>query len=134
MELEYYTLLFEDKYDVVGAGAYYPRANEFILQPDDDAYRQKVLRAAREMVNQTAAYDGDTKFETKEGPLCKWGLSDDEESAFYGVCSQCTWGVPAKNPETFETMVDEGYSDTKIADDLGTSTDAVNYWKYKMDL
>jgi DNA-directed RNA polymerase specialized sigma24 family protein len=86
------------------------------------------------MVAAVNDYDGSQKFEANEGPLCMWGEDDGEQSDFYGVCSQCTWGVPANNKETFIQMVEEGYSDYEIADDLGTSTDAVNYWKYKFNL
>jgi hypothetical protein len=134
MELEYYEILFENKYDVAGAGAYYPREDEFLFQPPDTKFHEKVIQAAREMVQATNEYEGNSQFEAKEGPLCKWGMDDDEESAFYGVCSQCSWGVPANNEETFKAMVDEGYSYDRIADELGTSKDAVSYWKYKMDL
>jgi RecB family exonuclease len=134
MELEYYVMLFEAKYDVATAGAYYPRADEFLVQPDDPSFRTQVEDAVTQMVKACREYDGDTNFDTKEGPLCKWGPSDDEESAYYGICSKCTWGVPANNPETFKQMVKEGYGDWEIAESLGTSTDAVNYWRYKMDL
>lgn len=137
-ELAYYRLLFGDKYNVVATAAYYPRENETLVQPafTDAAAEAKdrVFKAVTEMVQAVNDYDGSQKFEAKEGPLCKWGLDEDQESDFYGICSQCTWGVPAKNPATFEAMVEEGYSDGKIADEMGTSVDAVNYWKYKMDL
>lgn len=133
-ELEYYEILFEDKYDVAGAAAYYPREDTLLVQPNNQEYRSKVLDAAREMVEACNDYNGDAQFEAKEGPLCKWGMDDDQESAFYGVCSQCTWGVPAKNPETFEHYVENGYSNFDIAEAMGTTEDAVSYWKYKMDL
>jgi hypothetical protein len=131
-ELEYYSLLFENVYNVTGALAYYPREHETVVK--DGGYTDEVLTAAAELVNASAGYDGSEKFETDEGPLCKWGESDDEESAFYGVCTQCTWGVPINNKHAFEHLVEEGYSDTEIADHFGCSTSAVNYWKYKLDL
>jgi hypothetical protein len=134
MELEYYNLLFRDKYDVVAAGAYYPKKDEFLLQPDEPKFQKKVFDAAEDMVVATERYEGDSQFEAKQGPLCKWDTDDDCESSFYGICSQCTWGVPANNPETFEAMLDEGYSHERVAEELGTTTDAVGYWKYKMDL
>lgn len=133
-ELEYYTMLFEEKYDVVAAAAYYPREDTFVVQPDEPKFRDNIIYAAQEMVTAVSGYDGDAKFDIKPGPLCKWGPSDDEESAFYGVCSQCTWGAPVNNQNTFEHMVEEGYSMDRIADELGTTKDAVGYWKYKLDL
>jgi hypothetical protein len=132
-ELEYYMLLFEDKYNVVAAGAYYPRENELLIHRPAEQQRDLIIESAAEMIREVEAYDGDTKFEGKEGPLCKWGFSDDEESAFYGVCSQCTWGAPAKNRNTFEQMLEEGYSDGEIAEVLDCSVNSVRYWKYKVN-
>lgn len=133
-ELEYYKVLFEEKYDVAGAGAYYPKEDRFLLQPEKEKYREAVFDAVEELVSSSAEYEGKEFFETDEGPLCKWGPDADQQSAFYGVCTQCNWGVPAQNEETLRALVDEGYADTDIAEHLGTSTDSVNYWKYKFDL
>lgn len=133
-ELEYYVMLFEDKYDVVGAGAYYPREHTFLLQPDDEEHREDVLNAAENMVIATREYDGSDKFETKPGPLCKWGPGDDEESALYGVCTQCTWGKPINNENQLRELVKQGYNDYDIAEHFGCEPDAVRYWKYKLDL
>jgi hypothetical protein len=132
MELEYYVMLFEAKYDVAAAGAYYPRADEFLVQPDDPSFRTQVEDAVTQMVKACREYDGGTNFDTKEGPLCRWSFDKEDESPYYGVCSQCTWAVPAENKETFSEMVNEGYGDWEIAEALGTSTDAVNYWKWKL--
>jgi len=133
-ELEYYTILFEEKYDVVDAAAYYPRHDELVVQPRGGPYRDNVECAVREMVSAVNEYDGSQKFEANEGPLCMWSEEDGDQSDFYGICSQCTWGVPANNKEAFTQMVEEGYSYKRIANDLGTSTDAVQYWSYKFDL
>lgn len=130
-ELEYYVMLFEDKYDVVGAAAYYPRSNELLVQPDDLDSRQQVLQAGKDMVEAVAS-DRD-HFERNESPLCKWGEGPDEESEFYGLCN-CTWGVPANNKERFTKLVEKGLHDSAVADKLGTTTDAVRYWRYKFDL
>lgn len=133
-ELEYYSLLFEDKYDVVGAAAYYPRSDTLVPQPSGTDYRTKILEEARELVEAVNEYEGDGTFEINPGPLCKWGTDDDEESAYYGVCDKCTWGVPAQNENTLEVLVEEGYTDTEIADHLGCEPGEVSYWKYKLDL
>lgn len=132
-ELEYYAMLFEQKYDVVAVGAYYPKEHELLVEPAAvEERRSRIRDAAAEMIRLCDEYDGTQKFEAKESPLCKWGPSSDEQSAFYGVCSQCTWGKPANNEETFVAMLDEGYSYDRIADELGCSKDAVNYWRYKL--
>lgn len=133
-ELEYYVMLFEDQYDVVGAGAYYPREDEFIAQPETESFRGDVIDAAREMVQATESYEGDEQFEINPGPLCKWGTGEDEESSFYGVCSQCSWGAPAKRENEFKELVAQGYNAYEIAEHLGCETDAVYYWKHKFDL
>ena len=134
LELAYYELVFEDEYDVAGSAAYYPRENETLFSPEGDSMQREVLETAREMVTICGEYDGEQKFEAKEGPLCKWGMDSDQQSAYYGVCSQCTWAVPANNPETFEALVEQGYSKQEIANELGTSANAVGYWQHKMDL
>lgn len=133
-ELAYYTVLFEDEYDVAGSMAYYPRSDESIVNPDDGPHRDKVFQAVEEMVAASEAYDGSQKFEAKEGPLCGWSPSEDDRSPFYGVCSQCTWNVPVQNQNTFEQLVEEGYSDREIAEHLGCSPNAAQYWRYKLDV
>lgn len=133
-ELEYYTILFEEEYDVAAAMAYYPKADRVVIEPPGDEYRDTVFGAAEVMVEACDDYDGDVKFEPKPGPLCGWGTDDDERSALYGVCSQCTWNVPSDNQNQFEALVEEGYSDTEIADHLGCKPGESSYWRYKMDL
>lgn len=131
MELAYYEMLFEDEYDIVGGAAYYPKADRLLVRPPQ-GHRKDVLEAGEELVDACAEYEGDMKFRTNEGPLCKWGFGDDEESAFYGICSQCSWGAPAKNENAFRQMVDEGYSAREIADELGCSPNAAQYWRHKL--
>jgi len=137
-ELAYYSMVFDEKYTVAGVAAYYPRDDTLLVEPTGTKrmsdLQTEVSEAVEEMVTACAEYEGGTQFEVNPGPLCKWSVDDADESAFYGVCSQCDWGVPANNKETFEQMIAEGYSDTEIAEVLGTSTNAVNYWKFKMEL
>ena len=137
-ELAYYSMVFDEKYNVAGVAAYYPRDDTLLVETTGTKrmsdLQAEVSTSVEEMVEACAEYEGDTQFEVNPGPLCKWSVDDEDESAFYGVCSQCDWGVPANNKETFEQMITEGYSETEIAEVLGTSTNAVNYWKFKMDL
>lgn len=134
LELEYYQMVFETKYDVAGAAAFYPKTGTLLRKPDDPELQQEVIAAARDMVESCNEYDGTQQFEAKEGPLCKWGTDPDQESGFYGICSQCSWGTPAKNPETFTHYVEEGWKNWEIAQAMGCSENAVSYWRYKMDL
>lgn len=133
-ELAYYSMLFEDKYDVAGAAAYYPKEDTTLTLEDDAAHREKVMEAAEEMVESSDNYDGTQKFEAKEGPLCGWSSDPDDRSSYYGICSQCSWNVPVDNQNQFEQLVDEGYTDGEIGEHLGCSTNACSYWRYKLDL
>jgi hypothetical protein len=134
-ELEYYSYLFDDEYDVTGVAAYYPRENETLYQPSpNEILRERIRDCVAEMVNMTVAYEGDSTFATNEGPLCKWGQDSDEESGFYGICTQCTWGKPADNEEQFRVMIEENWDYDDIAEYLGCSKDAIFYWKQKLDL
>jgi len=131
-ELEYYAILFGNKYDVVGAAAYYPRADELLVQPDNASHREQVENAVRDMVPAVASGDK-SNFPHDEGPLCKWGPGDDEESDYYGLCN-CTWGRPVEQEERFTKLVERGLRDSAVADKLGCSSNAVRYWTYKLDL
>lgn len=137
MELAYYEIVFSEKYDVTGTAAYYPTPNEIITRragtENASEHTERVLSAAESMIKAVREYEGNEKFEHEPGPLCKWGTGDDEESAFYRI-TDCVWGVPADHPDTFEALVEDGYGDSDIAAKMGTTVDAVNYWKYKMDL
>lgn len=133
LELAYYEYVFgRAGYDIVGSGAYYPRSNTFLSRPDNDDHMVTVGNAINELLDAVEDYDGE-HFETNPGPLCKWGLSDDEESSFYGICP-CSWGVPANNPDTFKELVESGVGANQIAEQMNTTPDAVGYWTYKMDL
>lgn len=133
-ELEYYTMLFEDEYNIAGSGAYYPREDEFIAQPDDIDHRETIYEAVTEIVNAAQDYDGGATFKIEPGPLCGWSPDPDDRSPYYGICSECTWNVPVQNENTFRALVDEGYSDTEIADHLGCEPNECSYWRYKLDL
>lgn len=132
IELAFYALLLSDEYDITSTAAYYPREDELIEYiPDEDSV-EWILSLVSDCWNQVQEYDGG-HFETNPGPLCKWGLEDDEESDYYGICP-CSWGEPAKNEEWFRALVEADYNAYEIAEYMGTTTDAVSYWKYKLDL
>jgi len=134
IELGYYEMLFSEKYDVAGSGAYYPKTDEFIVKSsDDEEDRNRINSAIGEMLTSVEDYSGDEHFETNPGPLCKYGEGDDQESAFYGLCP-CDWGVPADNKEEFVELVEKGWGTNRIAAELGTTPDAVGYWRFKFNL
>lgn len=133
-ELEYYVMLFEDEYNVTASGAYYPRANEFLVHKPTEQQRELIIESVGELVRHSADYDGDAKFEAKEGPLCGWSPEEGDRSPYYGICSQCTWNKPVDNQNTFEQMIEEDYSNREIAEELGCTTNAVGYWSYKLGI
>lgn len=133
LELEYYTMIFGSRYDVVGAAAYYPREDELVVSHRDESLRERVFEAVEEMLHYVDNYDEYDHFPTNPGPLCKWGEDSSDQSEYYGICP-CTWGVPANNREEFEEMVESGMNNYQIAEKLGTTPDAVRYWQYKFDL
>lgn len=131
-ELEYYTLLFEEKYDVAGAAAFYPRTGETLVKQSGE--RGAVLDAIEEMQEASDEYSGGETFETDPGPLCGWSPDDDDRSAYYGVCSQCTWNVPVDNRDRFEELIQNGRSDREIASELGCEPGESSYWRYKLTI
>lgn len=130
-ELEYYVMLFEQEYDVVGAAAYYPRSDTLLVQEDSDEYRASILKAARDLLSDMD--EQKDHFETNPGPLCCYGEEPDERSAYYGICN-CSWAVPVDNKDLFTDLVKRGKQDKEIAEQMGTTADAVGYWRYKFDL
>lgn len=131
-ELAFYELLFMDKYDIAGSAALYLKQNDFVIRPDDDKHVDLVHEALDEMNDAIENYDGG-HFETNEGPLCCWGTEPDQRSKFYGICP-CSWAVPVDNEERFRALCSSGLGNQVIADELGTTRDAVSYWRYKLDL
>lgn len=136
MELEFYKMLFEKKYEPLHVGAFYTKPGEFIQPPAQSrrGRRAKLLKAAEEMAYHVDNYDEHDHFETKPGPLCGWDADDPScRSQLYGMCP-CTWNVPPDNQETFESLCKKGLPMQVIAEMMGTSADAVSYWQYKMGL
>jgi hypothetical protein len=133
-ELSYYEILFEDKYDVAAVGAYYPKEDELLIRPSKykRSARQSVFEAVTAMVSAVNDYDGSQQFEAKEGPLCRWSFDDDDESSLYDACEQCSWAEPARREASFRDLVSSGCSNSEIAEQLGTSENAVNYWRRKL--
>jgi len=132
-ELEYYTLIFENEYNVTAAAGYYPRHDELVVKPDT-GLRDEVLAAGSEMLAKVVEYDGGETFHANSGPLCGWSPDPDDRSAYYGVCSQCTWNVPVDNEARLRGLAEQGLSNTAIAEELGCEPDEVSYWRRKLSI
>lgn len=133
LELTFYEMVFDDKYDVAGSVAYYPRENTMVTNDKQAKASLLIREEVEEMIELVSNVEDYEHFPTREGPLCKWGPDEDEESAYYGVCP-CTWGVPINNEDEFRERVERGDRAAEIARAMDTSTSAVSYWKYKLDL
>jgi CRISPR/Cas system-associated exonuclease Cas4 (RecB family) len=98
-ELEYYAMLFEDEFEVSCMAIYYPRDDVVLAAEPDEKRRDTLLATIRELVN--AGTDPDN-YPPSEGPLCKWGPGEDQQSFFYGICP-CKWGTQSGPGPTYCT-------------------------------
>lgn len=96
-ELEYYAMLFEDEYDVSSMAIYYPRDDVVLSAVPEKRRRDVLLATIEELVNAGTNHDA---YPPNEGPLCKWGPGDDQQSFFYQVCP-CRWGTSSGPGPTF---------------------------------
>lgn len=69
LEQEFYAMLFEQKYDVDGVAAYYPRHDKLLEAELSQERRERVKEAAVELQQQPDK----EKFPVEEQPLCSYG-------------------------------------------------------------
>lgn len=128
LDLGYYALLFESDYNIVSVGAYYPKT--------DDFYTTDIQTERRQFIQEVAEDIADADPETIEDyplnmtPLCAWGEGDGERCPFYDECPS-TWAVPVDNTDETIELIRDGYEDDEIAEEMGTTEDAVSYWVRK---
>lgn len=130
----YYTMVFEEEFDIAGVAGYYPKNDDVITSPPSEKRRELVLRTANEILDGIQAFkeDPNDHFELNEGPLCSWGPDEESQCAYYGICP-ATWGEAMKKTEKFERMIERGDSMASIASELGMTTDAVWYTRRKLE-
>jgi len=129
LEGEFYSMLFEDQYDVAGVAGYYPRDDDLLISPLKKERRDVITEAVREMVDADAPED----YDINEQPLCAWGEDDDERCPYYNEECESTWAVPIDNKDQFVEFCEDEMSVAHIAMELGTTTDAVRYWAKKLN-
>lgn len=131
LEGEYYAMLFESEWDVAAVAGYYPKNDDLIVSPLKESRRDRI----REVVTDFQQFNVETPdhLATDEQPLCKWGEGDDEQCAYYNMCSS-TFGEPLKHADRTRALHDKGLSKAEIADDLGCDFGAVSYAFYKLNL
>lgn len=130
LEGEFYAMLFEEKYDIVGIGGYYPKNNDYLITQRDPK-RQEDIEDAVEIILDSGMSIED--YEAVEQPLCAWGDGEEERCPYYEMC-ESTWAAPIDNREKFEDLNELGVSDWRIADLLDTSVNTVRYWQRKLDI
>lgn len=130
LELAYYEILFEQKYDVDATAAFYPRSGEILY--NEESLKDKVINYAAQILEFTEQYTGE-EAPLDEGPLCMWSPEEGDGCDFYDDCSS-TWGEPAVNEETFRKSLKEIKKTNELAEEFETTSNAVEYWKYKFNL
>lgn len=130
LEGEFYAMLFEDEYDIVGIGGYYPKENDYLITKREVKRQDEIKDTVEIMLDSGMSIED---YEAVEQPLCAWGDGEDERCPYYEMC-ESSWAEPIDNREKFEDLHSLGVSDWRIADLLETSVNAVQYWKRKLDL
>ncbi len=128
LDLAYYALLFESKYNIVSVGAYYPLTGKFATSGIEKEREKFIEKVSHEISN--ADENNIEDYPIEEQPLCAWDEGEDNRCAFYEQC-ESTWGVPIDNKEQTVKYIQEGLSNEEIAEELGTTKQAVGYWVRK---
>jgi len=125
LDLAFYSTLFDDEFDIVAVGAYYPKEDSLITS-DVSEDRQNFIEKVCEDISE-ADEDDLSDYPTKEGPLCAWGEGEDERCDYYNQCVS-TWGVPIDNQERVIELFKKGHTKQEVAKKIGTSNEALDYW------
>lgn len=128
LDLAYYAMIFESKYDIVAVGAYYPLEDKLVTSGIKEE-REKFIDDITSQIN-NADEDNITDYPIDEQPLCAWGAGEDERCAFYEECDS-TWAEPIDNADETVEYIMDGLTNKEIADELDTTEQAVNYWVNK---
>lgn len=125
LDLSYYAMLFESEYNIVSVGAYYPLTDTVTLSPIKKEREEFIEKVSREITD--ADEDNMSDYPLKQQPLCAWGEDEDERCSFYDQC-ESTWAVPVDNADKTVKLIQEGLTDEEIAEELGTTEEALQYW------
>jgi len=129
LELEYYSLLFDDEYDITSIGAYYPLEDTF-LHTTRSVERQEFIRQkGREIIDAQPATEETHPIEQQA--LCCWGPDDGERCPYYESC-ESNWASPLENKEEFISLCKSGKPVAQIAETLDTTEASVEYWAGKI--
>lgn len=93
LEQTFYEYLFENKYDVDGVAAYYPKADELITCDNTDRFKEDVKQTA--LALQQPPTEGGENFPMEEQPLCFYGHGScffHERGESEGTPCASSWG------------------------------------------
>lgn len=130
LEGEFYAMLFEEEYNIVGIGGYYPKDNDYLITERKSSRQEDIEDAVQIILDAGMSVED---YEAVEQPLCAWGEGEDERCPYYEMC-ESRWAVPIDNREKFEDLQEMGIPSRSIADVMGTSVSAVKYWEHKLGL
>ncbi len=130
LDLAYYAMLFESDYNIVAVGAYYPLTDTVTTSPLKKERERFIEKVSKEITD--ANEDDISDYPLKQQPLCAWGAGEDERCEFYDQCDS-TWGVPVDNSDETVSLIQDGLSNKEIAEEMGTTEEAVGYWVRKQN-
>ncbi len=128
LDLAYYSMLFEDEFNIVGVGAYYPKRDKLVVSEIDRKGQEFVAEKVNEIKNANEHNIDD--YSLNMGPLCMWGGEEGEQCDFYEDCAS-TWGKPIEESDTVVEYIQNGLSNKEIAEKLDCTEDSVSYWVRK---
>ena len=110
LELEYYGMLFGDRFDVAAIAGYYPGFNELLIGELSD----KRLAEIERIISEIETLDEDPEdYPIKQGPLCCWGKEPEKQSSFYGICP-CNWATPSGPGPTYRDADKQPFSEYAV--------------------
>lgn len=130
LQLEYYAMLFDQRYDIVALGGYYPKSDAFLTTSRDEDRRERIRTTVDEII--AADNEDPSDFPAEEQALCCWGDGDGQRCPFYEECPS-QWAVPADNQSEFRDACREHETPEAVAEAMGITEDAVEYWLRKLD-
>lgn len=124
LDLAYYKILFESKYDIRSVGGYYPKTDTLVISEVNEEKR-RFIKDISEKISE--ADDDIDDYPINMGPLCAWGEDDDDRCPYYDRCSS-SWAEPVDNKDQTIRLLKKGLTNQEIAEKIGSTEDAVSYW------
>lgn len=128
LDLSYYKILFESDYDIRAVGGYYPKTDTLVVSTIGEERRRFIESVSAEISEADPNKIEDYPLDT--GPLCAWDEDEDSRCEYYDECPS-RWAEPVDNKDLVVDMIQDGYSNEEIADEIDTTVEAMEYWVHK---